>query len=341
MTTPRLGAPELPTGQNASPETMNEALRWVEQGASLFIVKDKDLATPPGSPTVGDCYIVAGSPTGAWTGWATRLAFRLSTSWEDITPIEGTFAYVQDENLLYMFDGAAWAEYEPSISLALDDLTDVDAASPSDGDTIVWVDAEGEWQAAPLPGGGGGGGTVPDGGSTGQVLAKASGVDQDTEWQTASVKWNLAGTGQTATGVYDFAVDGAKANIDFTGLGSFNELLVIARGLTAVGSHVRILQVSVDNGSSFYSSAGNYKTISVLGVEANVGSFAFHGTSSTAARSLVVHILNMKGAAKWCRCNAAEADRVFDASASDINAIRVANGDGSNINGGTIRVYAR
>jgi hypothetical protein len=32
--------------------------------------------------------------------------------------------------------------------------------------------------------------------------------------------WTLTGTGQTATGVYDFAVDGAKATIDFAGLGS-------------------------------------------------------------------------------------------------------------------------
>lgn len=108
MTTPRIGIPELPTGSNASPEIMNEALRHVEQGASLFIVKDKDQNDPPGSPVDGDCYIVAGSPTGAWTGWATRLAFYMSTSWVDITPIEGTTAYVQDENAVYRYDGAAW-----------------------------------------------------------------------------------------------------------------------------------------------------------------------------------------------------------------------------------------
>lgn len=108
MTTPRMGAPELPTGQNASPETMNEALRYVEQGASLFIVKDKDLTTPPGSPAEGDCYIVASTGAGAWTGWTGRITFRLSSIWEDITPIEGTTAYVQDENLVYRYSGAAW-----------------------------------------------------------------------------------------------------------------------------------------------------------------------------------------------------------------------------------------
>lgn len=131
MTTPRLGAPELPTGQNASPETMNEAIRWVEQGANRFIVKDKDLATPPGSPSAGDCYIVAGSPTGAWTGWATRLAFRLSSSWEDITPIEGTSAYVQDENIVYTFDGAAWVADAATASQIWTGTSNVTYVSPA------------------------------------------------------------------------------------------------------------------------------------------------------------------------------------------------------------------
>lgn len=108
-TTPRLGAPELVSGQAVPETTVNEQIRFVEQGASYFIAKDKDLATPPGSPADGDCYIVAGSPTGAWTGWANRLAIFVSTAWVSITPIEGTRAYLQDENAVYEYSGAAWA----------------------------------------------------------------------------------------------------------------------------------------------------------------------------------------------------------------------------------------
>ena len=107
MTTPR-GIPELPTGQNAAPETINEQTRYNEQGASFYVVKDKDLATPPGSPADGDCYVVASSPTGAWTGQTGKLAFYLSTAWAFRTPIEGYYAYLQDENTLYSYDGAAW-----------------------------------------------------------------------------------------------------------------------------------------------------------------------------------------------------------------------------------------
>lgn len=118
MTTPRLGAPELTEGQATPETTVNEQIRFVEQGASYFIVKDKDLATPPGAPADGDAYIVAAAPTGAWTGWVGRLAIRVNTAWEDIAPIEGTRAYVQDENAVYEYDGAAWASSSTGASEA-------------------------------------------------------------------------------------------------------------------------------------------------------------------------------------------------------------------------------
>jgi hypothetical protein len=107
--TPRIGAPELVLSQATPETTVNEQVRYTEQGAGAFIVKDKDLATPPGSPADGDAYIVAGSPTGAWSGQATKVAFYLSSAWAFVTPIEGTRAYVQDEDVDYRFDGAAWA----------------------------------------------------------------------------------------------------------------------------------------------------------------------------------------------------------------------------------------
>ena len=110
MTTmPRLGATELVEGQAVPETTVNENLRYVEQGAGFFIVKDKDLATPPGSPVDGDAYIVAATATGVWTGHETHLAFYMSTEWKFITPIEGSRAAVQDENVDYRFDGSAWA----------------------------------------------------------------------------------------------------------------------------------------------------------------------------------------------------------------------------------------
>lgn len=108
MPTPRLGAPELTSGQAVPETTVNEQARYAEQGAGAFIVKDKDLAAPPGAPAQGDAYIVAAAPTGAWTGWAGRIAFYMGTAWLSIVPIEGTEAYAQDENAKYRYSGAAW-----------------------------------------------------------------------------------------------------------------------------------------------------------------------------------------------------------------------------------------
>lgn len=107
-TTPRLGITELASSQAVPEQTVNAALRMLEQGAMVFVVKDKDLTAPPGSPAQGDSYIVAASPTGAWTGWAGRIAFYQNTAWVPIVLGEGNRAYVQDENLWYQHDGSVW-----------------------------------------------------------------------------------------------------------------------------------------------------------------------------------------------------------------------------------------
>jgi hypothetical protein len=108
-TTPKLGATELALAQAIPETTQNDTTRLLEQGAMLFAVKDKDLTAPPGSPADGDAYIVAASPTGAWTGKAKNVAFyQTGTGWRFVAPLEGMHADVADENALYRYDGAAW-----------------------------------------------------------------------------------------------------------------------------------------------------------------------------------------------------------------------------------------
>jgi hypothetical protein len=109
MTTPRLGAPELTEGQAVPETTVNEQIRYIEAGAGHFIFKDRDLATPPGSPADGDCYLVAASPTGTWTGHAGDIAFYMNTAWIFIEVIEGFTAWVNDENVFIGYNGSAWA----------------------------------------------------------------------------------------------------------------------------------------------------------------------------------------------------------------------------------------
>jgi hypothetical protein len=72
-------------------------------------VLDKDLSTPPGGPGVGDRYIVNPTGTGAWAGHDNEIAEWDGSVWVFSVPDNGTVAKVEDENLWYMSDGAAWS----------------------------------------------------------------------------------------------------------------------------------------------------------------------------------------------------------------------------------------
>lgn len=94
-------------GNQVNANTSFQILAQLVQAAVL----DKDLATPPGSPADGAMYIVASSPTGAWAGKATQLAYWLTSAgvWQFIVPREGFIVHVDDENSYYKFDGSSWA----------------------------------------------------------------------------------------------------------------------------------------------------------------------------------------------------------------------------------------
>lgn len=154
--------------------------------------------------------------------------------------------------------------------------------------------------------------------------------------------WALCGSGQTAVGVYDQAVDGTKATVDFTGFANFNELLIIARGLTGSASGVRVIQASVDNGSTWFTSSGDYVSVDSSGVAANTTAIVPHSTASASARSFICHIHNTKGPAKAViNYNATYVQTLFVASSSDLNALRFLLNVAGNITGGTIRIYGR
>lgn len=64
----------------------------------------------PGSPSVGDTYILPTGKTGAaWAGMTVgSLAFYLSTGWLEVAPLAGWRCFVQDQLALFVFHGAAW-----------------------------------------------------------------------------------------------------------------------------------------------------------------------------------------------------------------------------------------
>jgi hypothetical protein len=109
--TTQLALTELTPGQANAEVTVNDALRILDAAVQLG-VKDRDLATPPGSPTTGDRYIVAASGTGAWSGHDGKLAVYLNGAWVIRTPKEGWRCWIDDEDVLVVYDGSDWVERE-------------------------------------------------------------------------------------------------------------------------------------------------------------------------------------------------------------------------------------
>lgn len=105
--TSNLKLPYILAAQSQKHVTHNEALRALDAIVQLAVA-DKDLATPPGSPTEGARYIVGASPTGAWSGHAGDIAAYQDAAWAFYAPQEGWQAWVADEGAFYVFDGADW-----------------------------------------------------------------------------------------------------------------------------------------------------------------------------------------------------------------------------------------
>jgi hypothetical protein len=105
-TTPHLAITLIEQAQAQKEVTMNDALMRMDailNGGAIAA----HLATPPTSPSRGDMYIVATSPTGAWAGHATHMAY-FDQLWRFITPRTGCLLWVNDVAELRVFTGTNW-----------------------------------------------------------------------------------------------------------------------------------------------------------------------------------------------------------------------------------------
>ena len=105
--TPNLGLPYILAAQSQKHVPHNEAIRALDAIVQLSVL-DRSLTAPPATPAEGDRYIVASSPTGAWTGQAEKIAAYQDGAWMFYAPKEGWISWVADENIAVAFDGAAW-----------------------------------------------------------------------------------------------------------------------------------------------------------------------------------------------------------------------------------------
>ena len=114
MTTTPRGATYLVSAQAIPEATVNENTRRTEAGACFFPVTDR-LTTPPGTCDDGANYLITATATDAWTGKENQIATAVGTNaangWLYHTPVEGFLAYVQDEDLLYLYGTSSWGAY--------------------------------------------------------------------------------------------------------------------------------------------------------------------------------------------------------------------------------------
>jgi Protein of unknown function (DUF2793) len=105
--TPNLQLPYLVAAQAQKHITHNEALRALDCLVQLSVL-DRDLAAPPTAPANGARYIIAASPTGAWTGKANHIAAWQDNAWAFYEPRAGWQAWVADEVTQVAYTGTGW-----------------------------------------------------------------------------------------------------------------------------------------------------------------------------------------------------------------------------------------
>ena len=105
--TPRLALPLLSSGQAQKEFYHNEALQVLDTIVA-GAVEEGPRDSPPPSPAIGACYIVAGSPTGAWAGKQDHVACYTSGGWRLMPPLEGMSVYVKSASVWANYQSSAW-----------------------------------------------------------------------------------------------------------------------------------------------------------------------------------------------------------------------------------------
>jgi len=94
-------------------------------------VVSSSIATPPGSPVDGACYVVPSGATGVWSSHIGKIA-RYSTkqtAWEYFTPKKGWVVHNDATDVFLKYTGSAWAVYGLTGYSSLQNFADDAAAA--------------------------------------------------------------------------------------------------------------------------------------------------------------------------------------------------------------------
>lgn len=132
------------------------------------------------------------------------------------------------------------------------------------------------------------------------------------------------GAGWTVLDNYDFAT-GAPVATREVSVAGMNDLVILGRNLANSSAVQRCIQISVDNGATYYTASGNYADLSGSGTTTNNTAIFAHTTAIGAARDFVVTMTGVSETIgpKWVECVNRKATQLFLASTSAITNIRL------------------
>lgn len=105
----KLGLPLVSADQSQKHVTVNQSLSELDALVQPS-VKSVTLSSPP-TGVEGNCYVVASSPTGAWSGHAKDIAQYLNGSWTFYTPQKGWKVWNEATDSDYLYDNGSWSAY--------------------------------------------------------------------------------------------------------------------------------------------------------------------------------------------------------------------------------------
>lgn len=140
MPTPNLQLPYILSNQAQKEVTHAEALNALDALVQPVVIS-ASLATPPVSPAEGAVYLVAASPTGAWSGKAQQVAQFIGGSWRFYPPRDGWQVWVQAAGQVLRYTGSGWTAV-PAAPVQLLTVTVATLPSAASAGGLIYVSDE-------------------------------------------------------------------------------------------------------------------------------------------------------------------------------------------------------
>ena len=110
--TPRFALPMLFPGQAQREFFVNEALTRAD--LLLHATIEGEVASPPPSPSLGQTWLVAASPSGVFAGHAGSLAGWTGDGWRFIAPRDGLRVFDRPNAAFRLYRGGWWRPVGPA-----------------------------------------------------------------------------------------------------------------------------------------------------------------------------------------------------------------------------------